>query len=61
MCVNSRAQGYMHQCTIPANAMNLVIFDLGKWAKIAEKAEKLSWQPSYSWIIILKPKPSMNL
>ncbi len=30
MCVNSRAQGYMHQCTIPANAMNLVIFDLGK-------------------------------
>ena len=24
----SNVQGYWHQCTIPANGMNLVIFDL---------------------------------
>ena len=32
--LNSRAQGYMHQCTIPANGMNLVIFDLGRYAQM---------------------------
>ena len=25
---SSNVQGYWHQCTIPANGMNLVIFDL---------------------------------
>ena len=26
----SRMQGYMHQCTIPANDLNEIIFELGK-------------------------------
>ena len=28
ICHSSKVQGYWHQCTIPANGMNLVIFDL---------------------------------